>query len=147
YLGRLRFALPSPPPFLPCQPPRPPRSTLFPYTTLFRSAFHLCRNRVRVDMAAAVNSADHAMDAHFAGAPVHTDFRNFGNKASKRLHHRDAARATCGQRLSPSRFFGGKFQHATVARFIGQKFPPEFEVVLAASFCQVVDKAFHYVAV
>src|SRR5439155_1867736 len=84
YLGRLRFALPSPPPFLPCQPPRPPRSTLFPYTTLFRSAFHLCRNRVRVDMAAAVNSADHAMDAHFAGAPVHTDFRNFGNKASKR---------------------------------------------------------------
>src|SRR4051794_41298508 len=36
-------AAPDPPPFFFLMIPRPPRSTLFPYTTLFRSGFKIAR--------------------------------------------------------------------------------------------------------
>src|SRR5947199_9039505 len=63
--------------------PRPPRSTLFPYTTLFRSqrlsdrlhdaAVHLAINQERIDYLATVIDGDVANDLGFAGFFVDLD--------------------------------------------------------------------------
>src|SRR3989442_8530118 len=49
---------------------RPPRSTLFPYTTLFRSAASLNRRRRAVDRTALGNAEDSAVAATTVNARV-----------------------------------------------------------------------------
>src|SRR3712207_8507311 len=50
---------------------RPPRSTLFPYTTLFRSDPELLADALGVDVAhRPVGDADDALHAHLLGQPA-----------------------------------------------------------------------------
>src|SRR5256885_4117950 len=58
---------------------RPPRSTLFPYTTLFRSLYHLASGRVLADLTAEVEET--------------TDFDRLGKRADRR---REFGRGNCG---------------------------------------------------
>src|SRR5260370_3053981 len=58
---------------------RPPRSTLFPYTTLFRSSLHhvsfdLISHAIRIDNQAAVESDGDSGDPNFSGRAIHLDF-------------------------------------------------------------------------
>ena len=55
-----------------------------------------------VDVAAAVNGADHAVHAHFTGAAVHADFRNLRDVTAERFHNGDAARAPGRRRRAPA---------------------------------------------
>src|SRR3712207_8450683 len=47
---------------------RPPRSTLFPYTTLFRSALHAVANAQAAGGIVAFIDAEHALDPDYAKA-------------------------------------------------------------------------------
>src|SRR2546425_10456376 len=49
---------------------RPPRSTLFPYTTLFRSQQHIGRNQVRAVAMSTTDGVVRGMPAVDTGAPI-----------------------------------------------------------------------------
>src|SRR5256885_12966183 len=73
---------------------RPPRSTLFPYTTLFRSSIHVCRfDRDRVDQRRLESLALHASAVAIAEQsigdsvrPERPDQRIAGDRKSTRLN-------------------------------------------------------------
>src|SRR2546427_4085363 len=64
---------------------RPPRSTLFPYTTLFRSIFNLLLGRVGVVVAEITDAAEFARDAE-----IETD--GFRHRARIRRRDRKSTR-------------------------------------------------------
>ena len=51
--------------------------------TEHNTSFHLSGNRVWIHVAAAINGADYAMNAHFAGAAIDTYFRDLRGETSK----------------------------------------------------------------
>src|SRR5260370_13229151 len=98
---------------------RPPRSTLFPYTTLFRSSLHhvsfdLISHAIRIDNQAAVESDGDSGDPNFSGRAIDLDFgHNSGDAANSQvdrytssLEDPVADRRRRRRPFRPSRFFG-----------------------------------------
>src|SRR5260370_21093787 len=56
------------------------------------------------------------------------------------LFRSNATRAARGQRLPPSRFFRGQFQHATMPRRVGQQLATELKWIFASGFGKFLYK-------
>src|SRR5260370_7833171 len=55
---------------------RPPRSTLFPYTTLFRSAVHRCRRQQLDDGSIVDHARHHGAKSRDAPSELHSHFQH-----------------------------------------------------------------------
>src|SRR3712207_6932760 len=67
---------------------RPPRSTLFPYTTLFRSDFLAAEGFPSTNFTFGVDITDEGLDKGVLPAPTgsHRDFFRLGDRKSTRLN-------------------------------------------------------------
>jgi hypothetical protein len=110
-------------------------------------AFHLGRGGVGIDVAAAVHSADDAMNLYVTGVFVKADFRNLRDKAAEGFGNCNAACLSRRKWLSPPCLLCSQFQHTAMAWRLFQQLSPEFERVFAARARQFFDEALGDVAV
>src|SRR6516164_2552854 len=110
-------------------------------------AFHLGRDGVGIDMAAAVHSADDAMNPYVTGVFVKADFRNLRDKATEGFDNSNPPCLSRRKWLSPPCLLRRQFQHAAMAWRFFQQLAPEFERVFAARARQFFDETLRDIAV